>query len=57
MKKNIKEDDKKSVKSPYARPISFEEYNEKVSNLKTLGDVNNFVKDLVAPTLQALVSR
>ena len=46
---------KYSTKNPHAKPISFEEYNEKVANLKTLGDVNNFVKDLVAPTLQAML--
>ncbi len=46
---------KNCAKNPYAKPISFEEYNEKVANLKTLGDVNNFVKDLVAPTLQAML--
>jgi len=46
---------KYSTKNPHAKSISFEEYNEKVANLKTLGDVNNFVKDLVAPTLQAML--
>lgn len=51
----MKKEDKKTSKNLYARPISFEEYNEKVANLKTLGDVNNFVKDLVAPTLQAML--
>jgi len=55
MKKTIKENQEEATKNPYARPISFEEYNEKVSNLKTMSDVNNFVKDLVAPTLQAML--
>ena len=55
MKKATKETSLEVIKNPYARPISFKEYNEKVSNLKTIGDVNNFVKDLVAPTLQAML--
>lgn len=55
MNKSIKEKNLESTVNPFAKPISFEEYNEKVANLKTLGDVNNFVKDLVAPTLQAML--
>lgn len=55
MKKSIKENNQEITKNPYARPISFEEYNEKVGNLKTIGDVTSFVKSLVAPTLQAML--
>lgn len=35
--------------------LSFEEYQEKVSKLKTAGDVTSFLRDLVAPTLQAIL--
>lgn len=35
--------------------LSYEEYQEKVKNLKTMSDVTNFVKELVAPTLQAML--
>ncbi|MBI4994432.1 IS256 family transposase [Candidatus Peregrinibacteria bacterium] len=35
--------------------LSYEEYQEKVKNLKTSKDVNNFLKELVAPTLQAML--
>ena len=55
MKKSIKENNQEITKNPYARPINFEEYNEKVGNLKTIGDVTSFVKSLVAPTLQAML--
>lgn len=55
MKQVINDDNKQSAKNPYARPISFEEYNDKVSKLKTMSDVNNFVRDLVAPTLQVML--
>ncbi len=37
------------------KTLSYEEYQEKVKNLKTLGDVTNFAKELVAPTLQAML--
>ncbi len=35
--------------------LSYEEYQEKVKSLKTSKDVNNFLKELVAPTLQAML--
>lgn len=35
--------------------LSYEEYNEKINNLKTMKDVTSFVKELVAPTLQAML--
>lgn len=35
--------------------LTYEEYNEKVKNLKTTKDMNNFLKELVAPTLQAML--
>jgi transposase-like protein len=35
--------------------LSYEEYQEKVKNLKTSKDVNSFLKALVAPTLQAML--
>lgn len=35
--------------------LTFDEYNEKVKNLKTLSDVTNFAKDLIAPTLQEML--
>lgn len=35
--------------------LSYDEYQEKVKNLKTSKDVNNFLKALVAPTLQAML--
>jgi putative transposase len=35
--------------------LSYDEYQEKVKNLKTSKDVNNFLKELVAPTLQAML--
>jgi putative transposase len=34
--------------------LTHEEYEEKVKNLRTLKDVNDFVKALVAPTIQAM---
>ena len=37
------------------KPISYEEYTKKVENLKTFSDVTNFAKELVAPTLQAML--
>jgi len=36
-------------------PLSYEEYTEKVSKLKTMSDVTNFAKELVGPTLQAML--
>jgi putative transposase len=38
-----------------AKLLTFDEYNEKVKNLKTLSDVTNFAKDLIAPTLQEML--
>lgn len=35
--------------------LSPEEYNERVKNLKTMSDVTSFVKDLVGPTIQAML--
>jgi len=35
--------------------ISYEEFNEKAKNLKTMSDVTSFVKNLVAPTLQKML--
>ena len=35
--------------------LSYEEYNEKVKTLKTVDDVHNFLRDLVAPTLQTML--
>lgn len=37
------------------RTLSFEEYNERVKKLRTLGDVTSFVKDLISPTLQVML--
>jgi len=36
-------------------PLSYEDYQEKIKGLKTLGDVTNFAKELIAPTLQAML--
>jgi len=35
--------------------LTYEEYNEKIKNLKTMSDVTNFAKELIAPTLQAML--
>lgn len=35
--------------------LSFEEYQEKVKNLKTADDVTAFAKDLIAPVLQSML--
>lgn len=35
--------------------LSFEEYQSKVTGLKTASDVTNFLKELIAPTLQAML--
>lgn len=34
------------------KPLSYEEYQQKVQNLKSLKDISNFVKELIVPTLQ-----
>lgn len=38
-----------------ANLLSYDEYQEKVKNLKTADDVNGFVKDLVGPVLQEML--
>ncbi len=35
--------------------LSYEEYQAKVAGLRTASDVNSFIKDLIAPTLQAIL--
>jgi putative transposase len=35
--------------------LTYEEYNEKIKNLKNVDDVHNFLRDLVAPTLQTML--
>lgn len=35
--------------------ISYEEFETKKANLKTMADVSNFLKDLIAPTLQSML--
>jgi len=37
------------------RLLSYEEYQAKIKGLKTLSDVTNFTKELVAPTIQAML--
>lgn len=37
------------------RTLTYEEYQEKVKNLKTVSDVTNFAKELIAPTLQKML--
>ena len=34
------------------KTLSYEEYNERVKNVKTLSDLTSFFKDLLAPTIQ-----
>ena len=36
-------------------PLTFAEYQTKVKNLKTATDVTDFIKDLIAPTLQTIL--
>ena len=43
------------MKNLQPKTISYEEYNRKVKGLKTAGDVTSFVKDLIAPALQAIL--
>jgi transposase-like protein len=45
----------KASRAAKARPLSYEEYQEKVNNLKTMSDVTNFAKELIAPTLQSML--
>jgi len=35
--------------------LSYEEYQSKIANLKTASDVTNFLKDMIAPTLQSML--
>ena len=42
-------------KRPVVKTLSYEEYNERVKKLRTASDVTSFVKDLVAPTIQAML--
>lgn len=35
--------------------LSYEEYNERINSLKTFGDVTAFARDIVSPTLQAML--
>ena len=37
------------------KTISYEEYQKKVKDLKTMSDVTNFARELIAPTLQAML--
>ena len=37
------------------KTLSYEEYQAKVKNLKTMSDVSSFAKELVAPTIQAML--
>lgn len=37
------------------KTLSHDEYKDKVSKLKTLDDLNNFAKDLIAPVLQEML--
>jgi putative transposase len=37
------------------KPLSYEEYTKKVNGLKNTNDVNDFIKSLIAPTLQAIL--
>ena len=46
---------KKSTTSSAQKILSYEEYQEKIANLKTMCDVNEFVKALVAPTVQTML--
>lgn len=37
------------------KPLSYEEYTQKVNSLKTMSDVTNFAKELIGPTLQSML--
>ena len=41
--------------TPTPRFLTYDEYNEKLKNMKTIKDVNSFVKDLVSPVLQQML--
>lgn len=47
--------DQKSIPMSADEIISYEDFNKKVKNLRTMGDVSGFVKSLIAPTLQAML--
>jgi transposase-like protein len=40
---------------PQPQPVSFEEYESRSANLKTVADVGNLLRDMLAPTLQRLL--
>lgn len=42
-------------KTKTPKPLSYEEYTAKVKGLKTLSDVTAFTKELLAPTIQAML--
>jgi len=52
---------KETIQTPAVFPVeaskvlSYEEYNEKIKTLKTVDDVHNFLRDLVARTLQTML--
>lgn len=37
------------------KTLSHDEYNDKISKLKTLDDLNKFAKELIAPVLQEML--
>jgi transposase-like protein len=39
--------------APYM--LTYEQYQRKIANLKTAGDVTNFAKELIAPVLQTIL--
>lgn len=45
----------KTATAVTAPTLSFEQYQSKVAGLKTASDVTNFLKELIAPTLQAIL--
>ncbi len=45
----------KISKSQKPQMISYEEFQEKVRNLRTSGDATSFLKELIAPTLQSML--
>jgi len=46
---------KQDTTSTAKRVLTYEEYQEKIKNLKSMEDVNAFVKDLVAPAVQTML--
>ena len=54
--KNNLPDDAATGKIVTSKPIlSYEEFNEKTNNLKTLSDVTQFTRELLAPTIQKML--